>query len=69
MNTTLRDKIKSLSTDRQEKIASLTKELIEEEMTLRDLRKRRNLTQAEIAPLLDIKIQVIERASELWKQF
>lgn len=61
MNITLRDKIKSLPTNRQEKIAYLTKELIEEEMTLRDLRKRRNLTQAEIAPLLGIKQENVSR--------
>ena len=61
MATTLRDKIKSLSPERQAKIASLIQELIEEEMTLRELRKKRKLTQAEIAPLLGIKQENVSR--------
>ena len=61
MATTLSDKIKSLSPERQAKIASLTQELIEEEMTLRELRKQRKLTQAEIAPLLGIKQENVSR--------
>ena len=44
MATTLRDRIKYLSPDRRAKITSLTKELIEEEMTLRKLRKQQKLT-------------------------
>jgi transcriptional regulator with XRE-family HTH domain len=61
MATTLRDKIKSLPIDRQEKIACLTKELIEEEMTLRELRKLRKKTQVEIASLLGIKQENVSR--------
>lgn len=45
MATTLQEKLKSLSPERQEKIARLTEELIAEEMTLRDLRKQKKLTQ------------------------
>jgi DNA-binding Xre family transcriptional regulator len=61
MATTLRDKIKSLPKDRQEKIACLTKELISEEMTLRELRKLRKKTQVEIASLLGIKQENVSR--------
>lgn len=54
MGTTLRDKLKTLSVERQEKIARRATELIEEEMSLRGLRETCELTQEHMAKLLDI---------------
>ncbi|MGL6344578.1 MAG: XRE family transcriptional regulator [Waterburya sp.] len=61
MSTSLSDKIKSLSPERQEKIAQLTKELIAEEITLQELRKQRQLTQEDMAKLLGIKQENVSR--------
>lgn len=61
MSTSLSDKIKSLSPERQKKIAKLTKELIAEEITLQELRKQRQLTQEDIAKLLGIKQENVSR--------
>ena len=61
MSTSLSDKIKSLSPERQEKIAQLTKKLIAEEITLQELRKQRHLTQEDIAKLLGIKQENVSR--------
>ncbi|MGL5834197.1 MAG: helix-turn-helix domain-containing protein [Waterburya sp.] len=61
MSTSLSDKIKSLSPERQKKIAQLTKELIAEEITLQGLRKQRQLTQEDIAKLLGIKQENVSR--------
>ena len=61
MATTLQEKLKSLSPERQKKIARLTEELIAEEMTLRDLRKQKKLTQEQIAKLLGIKQENVSR--------
>lgn len=54
MATTLRDKLKSLSTERQEKIARRTAYLIEEEKSLRELREACGLTQEHIAEVLGV---------------
>ena len=61
MSTSLSDKIKALSPERQEKIAQLTKKLIAEEITLQELRKQRHLTQEDIAKLLGIKQENVSR--------
>jgi transcriptional regulator with XRE-family HTH domain len=61
MSTSLSDKIKSLSPERQKKIAQLTKELIAEEITLQGLRKQRHLTQEDMAKLLGIKQENVSR--------
>ena len=61
MATTLDDRIKSLPPERQAKIARLTEELIAEELTLQELRKRQKLTQADIAQLLGIKQENVSR--------
>lgn len=61
MSTSLNDKIKSLSPERQKKIAQLTKELIAEEITLQELRKQRQLTQEDMAKLLGIKQENVSR--------
>jgi hypothetical protein len=49
MGTTLRDKIQSLSPKRQAKIQAMADELISQEMTLRDLRQARQITQSQQA--------------------
>ncbi len=61
MATTLDDVIKSLPPERQAKIERLTEELVEEVATLRELRKKQKLTQADIAQLLGIKQENVSR--------
>lgn len=61
MATTLDDIIKSLPPERQAKIEHLTEELVEEVTTLRELRKKQKLTQADIAQLLGIKQENVSR--------
>lgn len=58
----------SLPVERQAKIAARTAELIAEEMTLRDLRKARDLTQERLAELLSIgqdSVSRLEKRSDL----
>ncbi|MGK7893583.1 MAG: helix-turn-helix domain-containing protein [Xenococcus sp. (in: cyanobacteria)] len=61
MTTTLDDVINSLPPERREKIEHLTVELVEEVATLRELRKKQKLTQADIAQLLGIKQENVSR--------
>ncbi len=61
MATTLDDIIKSLPPERQAKIEHLTAELVEEVATLRELRKKQKLTQADIAQYLGIKQENVSR--------
>ncbi len=61
MATTLDDVIKSLPPERQAKIEHLTEELVEEVATLRELRKKQKLTQADIAQYLGIKQENVSR--------
>ena len=61
MATTLDDVITSLPAERQVKIEHLTKELLEEVVTLQQLRKKQKLTQADIAQLLGIKQENVYR--------
>lgn len=49
---TLREEIASLPEDRRKDVEKLADALIAEEMTLRDLRKARNQTQARVAEKL-----------------
>ena len=58
---TLQDKLKALPADRRNKIAARTDELIREEMTMRELRKARNITQAKLAKELNVKQEQISR--------
>ena len=51
---TLREEIASLPEDRRKEVEKLADALIAEEMTLRDLRKARNQTQARMAAKLGI---------------
>ena len=54
MTTTLKEMIERLPDKRRKKVEARANELIAEEMTLRDLRKARALTQVRMAALLDI---------------
>ncbi|MBF0461496.1 MAG: helix-turn-helix domain-containing protein [Magnetococcales bacterium] len=68
MARTLDEVIKGLPLDRQRKIEAETARLIEEEMTLRDLRKAHALTQERMAEALHISqdgVSRIEKRSDL----
>ncbi len=68
MARTLDEVIKELPLDRQRKIEAETARLIEEEMTLRDLRKAHALTQERMAEALHISqdgVSRIEKRSDL----
>jgi predicted XRE-type DNA-binding protein len=56
--------IKKLPKKRQEAIKVRTKELIKEEMTLREMRKAQEKTQHEIAELLGIKQAAVSRLEQ-----
>lgn len=65
---TLREEIASLPEDRRKEVEKLADALIAEEMTLRDLRKARNQTQARVAETLGIdqeNVSRIEQRSDL----
>ena len=65
---TLRQKLRSLPADRRKKIVARTDQLIREEMTIRELRKARSITQLKLAKTLHIKqeqISRIEKRSDL----
>ena len=61
MGKTLREKIASLSPERQAKIQIMTDEFIAEEMTLRALRQARQLTQVQLAQRLNIGQDAVSR--------
>lgn len=61
MTTTLEQKLKSLSPRRRKKIEARAATLIAEEMSLRELRKARKLTQARIAKSLNIGQEGVSR--------
>ena len=68
MATTLKNKLTKLSAVRRKKINSRAKELIANEITLRDLRKALALTQAAVSSKLHMKqesISRLERRSDL----
>jgi transcriptional regulator with XRE-family HTH domain len=54
MAVNIQDKIKSLNPAQREKVKVRAAELIAEEMTLRELRKARKLTQTRMAKVLNI---------------
>jgi DNA-binding XRE family transcriptional regulator len=56
----VREKLK-LSPERQEKIAKRSHQLIQEELTLRDLRKAQSLTQERLAEILGIEQDSVSR--------
>ncbi|HEU5281963.1 MAG TPA: helix-turn-helix domain-containing protein [Gammaproteobacteria bacterium] len=68
MSMTLKSKLKKLPLKRANKIKARTKELIAQEMTLRDLRKALHLTQAKMSSKLHMNqesISRLERRSDL----
>jgi transcriptional regulator with XRE-family HTH domain len=61
MITTLKNRLKRLPATRRKKINKRAKELIAQEMTLRDLRKALELTQADISSRLHMNQEAISR--------
>ncbi len=61
---TLREEIASLPEDRRKEVEKLADALIAEEMTLRDLRKARNQTQARMAAKLGINQENVSRIEQ-----
>jgi transcriptional regulator with XRE-family HTH domain len=61
MTTTLKTRLKKLPTARQKKITKRAKELIAQEMTLCDLRKALELTQADISSKLHMNQEAVSR--------
>lgn len=68
MTTTLKTRLKNLPAERRKKISKHAKELVAKEMTLRDLRKALELTQADMGSKLHMNqesISRLERRSDL----
>jgi transcriptional regulator with XRE-family HTH domain len=61
MPTSLQDKLNQFSPERQTKIRARADRLIAEEMSLRDLRLARKLTQEKLAELLKIRQEGVSR--------
>lgn len=64
MAVNIEDKIKKLSAARRKKVESRVTELLAEEMTLRDLRKARKLTQVRLAKQLRITQDSVSRLEQ-----
>ena len=62
--TTLREELESLPDDRRKRIEKAANALITDEMTLRDLRKARNQTQARVAERLGINQENVSRIEQ-----
>jgi DNA-binding XRE family transcriptional regulator len=68
MPTTLKDKMKELSPTQRKTVGARAAELIAEEMTLRELRHARKLTQVKMAKTLGVtqdSISRLEKRSDL----
>src|ERR1700740_660532 len=68
MPITLKDKMKELSPAQRKKVEARAAELIAEEMTLRELRRARKLTQVRMAKALGItqdSVSRLEKRSDL----
>jgi DNA-binding XRE family transcriptional regulator len=68
MPITLKDKMKQLSPAQRKKVEARAAELIAEEMTLRELRHARKLTQVKIAKTLGVtqdSVSRLEKRSDL----
>jgi len=68
MAVNVNDKIKKLSPDQRKKVEARAAELIAEEMTLRELRRARKLTQVRMAKALGINqdsVSRLEKRSDL----
>jgi len=61
MATTLKDKMKTLPTKRRKKVEARARQLIAEELSLRDLRKARAKTQVAVAKELGINQESVSR--------
>jgi transcriptional regulator with XRE-family HTH domain len=69
MSITLKESIKKLPPDRQAKIAARAQQLINEELSLRELRKARELSQEEMSERLKMRqgdISKLERRTDLY---
>ena len=64
MPVNIEEKIKKLSPERRKKVEARAKELIAEEMTLRELRKAHNLTQERLAKVLKIGQEQVSRLEQ-----
>ncbi len=62
--TTLREELESLPEDRRKRIEKAADALIAEEMTLRDLRRARDQTQARVAERLGINQENVSRLEQ-----
>jgi transcriptional regulator with XRE-family HTH domain len=58
----LQEKLSELPVDRRQKIAQRTEALVAQEMTLRELRKVREITQTDLAAKLGVKQEQISRS-------
>lgn len=58
---TLKEKLAPLPASRRKKIARRTEALIAEELTMRELRKARNITQVQLAKTLGVKQEQVSR--------
>lgn len=58
---TLNEKLATLPASRRKKIARRTEALIAEELTMRELRKARNITQVQLAKTLGVKQEQVSR--------
>src|SRR3981081_2748540 len=68
MSVNVREKIRKLDSTERKKVAARAVELIAEEMSLRDLRKARKLTQTRVAKALGItqdSVSRLEKRSDL----
>src|SRR5712671_233302 len=68
MSVNVREKIRKLDSTERKKVAARAAELIAEEMSLRDLRKARKLTQTRVAKTLGItqdSVSRLEKRSDL----
>ncbi len=68
MTVSIRDKIGKLNSVQRKKVEDRAAQLIAEEMSLRDLRKARKLTQARVAKTLGItqdSVSRLEKRSDL----
>ena len=61
MPTNVKEIIRKLPASQQKKVKARAKQLIEEEMTLRQLRRARKLTQARVAKRLGISQDSVSR--------
>ena len=61
---TLQEKLSSLPAARRKKIAKRTDALIAEEMTMRELRKARQITQVQMAKALGVKQEQVSRSEK-----